>query len=483
MSKFLSNVIKLFSATLVGQILGIVCTPILSRLYSPSDFGMYQIVISMVSLIASIACFSYYSAILLPKKDEDAGNIVVLCLILIIFTSVATTIFFFIFSGYIEQTLNAPGFSNYIFLILLGIIFNSIAYVLNYWLTRKEEFGIKAKSSIYSSISGKGVSIGFGILSPSPFGLIFGTIINDATIVLVLGKKTIADYHFFQEVSYEKIKHLAYRYKNFPIYGVGSDLAASATIQATPFILAFFFSPVIVGYYSMAYFVVRAPLRVIGYAIESAFLQKASLEKNLTGGVKNIVKSVYPRLISIGMFACLILLIIGQELFTFVLGAQWSTAGIYAQIFAPWFFVAFISLPLITIFNILEKQSVSLWFNILLLISNIIVLIIGGLLGDPILGMLLISGTGVFFWTWMDLHLLKIAGISVRDAVYELMHFLSLGVVVSIPLLIAKYYSLSSSLLIVVAIIVSIIYYTIIGYQDIKLREGIIYSIKNMFQK
>lgn len=483
MSKFLSNVIKLFSATLLGQILGVICTPILSRLYSPADFGIYQLVISMVSLIAGIACFSYYSAILLPKKDEDGANIVILCFILIIFTSIITTVFFFVFSGYIERTLNAPGFSNYVFLIPLGVICNSIAYVLNYWMTRREEFGIKAKSNIYSSISGKSVSIGSGIVSPSPFGLIFGTIINDATIVLILGKKTIADYLFFQNVSYEKIKQLAFRYKQFPLYGIGSDLAASATIQATPFMLALFFSPVIVGYYSMAYFVVRVPLRVIGYAIESAFLQKASLEKNLTGSVKNIVKSVYPRLISTGMFACLILLIIGQELFTFTLGSQWSTAGVYAQIFAPWFFVAFISLPLITIFNILEKQSVSLWFNILLLISNIVVLLIGGILGDPILGMLLISGTGVFFWSWMDFYLLKIAGISMRDAVHEIMRYLSLGLVVSIPLFIAKYYSISSTLLIVIAIIVSIIYYMVIIYQDIRLREGVIYSIKDMLQK
>jgi lipopolysaccharide exporter len=160
MSKFLSNVLKLLSASLLGQILGIILTPILSRLYSPADFGMFQLFISVISIIAVISCFSYYNAILLPKKDEDAANIVVLCFILIIFTSLVTTIIFLIFSGQIEMALNAPGFSNYIYLIPLAIICNSFAIVLNYWLTRKEEFGTLAKINIYSSVSSKGVSIG-----------------------------------------------------------------------------------------------------------------------------------------------------------------------------------------------------------------------------------------------------------------------------------------------------------------------------------
>jgi O-antigen/teichoic acid export membrane protein len=248
-------------------------------------------------------------------------------------------------------------------------------------------------------------------------------------------------------------------------------------------VLALMFSPVIVGFYSMAYLVVRLPSKVIGNSIATVFFQKASVEKNFTGSIQNVVKSVNSRLISIGMFACLVLMIIGPELFKVVLGAQWITAGVYAQIFAPWFFVAFISTPLVSVFNVLEKQHVRMWFNVLLLISDIIVLYIGGLSGNPIIGMLLLSGTGVCFYMWMNLYSLRISGVSVRDAIREILRYLALGLLVCLPLLIAKYFSIPSILLLVVAIIVSIIYYLIIVQQDTLLKEGIINSFKNIVQK
>jgi O-antigen/teichoic acid export membrane protein len=474
---------KLFSATLVGQILGMILIPFISRLYSPADFGIFQLFLSIMSLIATISCFSYHRAIMLPEKDEDAAHIVVLCLILIIITTIISTVFLSFFSGYIEKTLNAPGLFNFLLLFPLAIICNSVAYVLGSWVARKEDFGTIAWGNIYSSISGKAVSIGSGIISPSPFGLILGTIVNDATIMTVMVKKTLIDIHYFQCASYEKIKQIAYRYKQFPQYNAGANLASTAITQVIPVMLAPFFSPVVVGYYAIAYMGLLLPLKLIGNSISTVFFQKASVEKNLTGNVKNIVQKVNTRLISIGMFMCLIVMILGPELFSFVMGAQWMTAGVYAQIFAPWFFVLFISTPLFPIFAILEKQVASLWFNVSLLVSTIVVIYIGGLLGDPIIGMLLLSSTGVIFWSWMNLYLLKIAGVSVRYAIREILWYLIFGISVCMPLLIAKYYSVSSNLLLVIAVVVTIFYYLAIVYQDTQLKEGLLQFLSKIIQK
>jgi lipopolysaccharide exporter len=483
MSAFLSNIIKLFSATLIGQLLGILVTPVLSRLYSPADFGLFQLFLSIISIIAVISCLSYESAILLPEKNEDAANLVSLCLFLIGSTSIIVSVIFFVFSGFIEQTLNAPGFSHYAFLIPLGIVCNSIAFVLSFWITRREEYGTLAKANVTSSFSSRSVSVGFGIYSPTPFGLIFGTIINDATIVCILLKKTIEDYQIFQKVSYEKIRQIAIRYKKFPQYNMISELASGFSMQITPLMLALFFSPVIVGYYAMSFLVVRLPSKVIGSSITTVFFQKASEEKNRTGGVKNIVKSVNARLISIGVFAMLLLVIMGPELFTFALGAKWATAGVYAQILAPVFFLGFITSPLLSIFNVLEQQKISLWFNAWNLLSTIVVLIIAGLSGDPLFGFVLLSGVGVLSYVWMYHYSLKIAGVKSREVFYEFAGYMLLGVGICLPLIIAKYYSLAPQLLLTVAVVASIIYYLIIVYRDERLRQGLLNAVSKIFHK
>jgi O-antigen/teichoic acid export membrane protein len=483
MSKFLANVLKLGSATLLGQIIGFIVTPVLSRLYSPADFGIYQLFISIVTFIAIISCLSYHGAINLPKKHEDGASIVTLCILLIAITSVVATIFFFVFSGSIGQILNAPRLSNYLFLVPLAILCNSVAFVLAGWLSRKEEFGTMAKANLVSSITGKSVSVGSGIISPSPFGLIFGTITNDATIVIISLKKTVADFHLFQNVSYERIKEIAIRYKNFPRYNAPSSLTSTAGVQSTPLLLAFFFSPVVVGYYAMAHLVINLPLRLVGNSLASVFFQKACVEKNLTGSVKNIVKTVHTRLISIGMFASLIIMIIGPELFIFFFGERWYTAGVYAQILMPWFFVVFISVPLVMIYSVLEMQNINLWYNVVNLISRIVVLVIGGILGDPVTLMILLSSTGVVSWSWMNMYTLKIAGVELRGVIYEIIRYLLFGLFMCLPLIIAKYYAISSTMLVLMTIVISVIYYLIIIYRDTQLKEGLLNFVGNILNR
>jgi lipopolysaccharide exporter len=483
MSKFLSNMAKVSSSTLVGQLIGLVVTPILARIYSPADFGIFQLFVSIVGVIAPTACLSYYYAIILPEKNEDSANVVILCLFLIAMISFITTIFFFLFSNIIEHDLNAPGFSHYVPLIPLAILFSGYAYIFGYWASRKEQYGIIAKANVYSSFTGKGFSIGYGLLGPTPFGLIVGSIINDVTIVLILIKKAIEDFSLFYHTSYEKIKEMVIRYKKFPQYSLGADLAGTIAIQVIPFALAFNFSPDIIGYYAMAYIILRLPTRLIGNAIGTVFFQQASVEKNHTGEIRAVVKSVYTRLISFGIFICLILIIAGPEIFAFVFGSRWETAGLYAQILAPSFFVAFIAFPLAYIYPVLEKQSISFWFNISLFFSSVFVLIIGGLMHSPIISMILLSATGTLFWGWMNLYSLKIAGVPWVEAGYELVRHFILGLIVCLPLLIAMFLSFKPVIIIALIVIVSVVYYLIIVYQDTSLRNGLLNFVREIINR
>jgi O-antigen/teichoic acid export membrane protein len=483
MSKFVSNIFTLLSATILGQVLGIVVTPLLSRLYTPADFGIFQLFISIVFIISVLSCFSYSDAINLPKKHEDAANIVMLCMILIVIITIFSVILLFALSSYIEDILNAPGLSHYFLLLPLAIICSSFAVVLSAWISRKEAFGAMAKANVSSSISGKSVSVISGFISPSPFGLIFGTIINDATLVVFFLKETIADFHFIKKISYERMKQQAYRYIKFPQYVLSSSITNAIAVQFIPFLFAFFFSPVIVGYYAMSNIIINLPLKLVGNSMETVFYQKACVEKNLTGSITTIVKMIHTRLISMGMFGCLIVMTIGPELFAFVLGAKWYIAGTYAQILAPMFFAVFISYPLFSIFNVLEMQDASLGFNILRLVSTITALIIGGLYGDPIIAVILLSCFGVVCWSWMNLYTLKIAGVRRRDAIREIIHYLIFGLFLCMPVLIAKFYAISSKWLIIMAIIMAIVYYFIVIYRDRSLRDGLLKFVWNIIGK
>lgn len=482
MSKFITNILKLVSGSVISQVIGISLIPIVTRLYSPEDYGIFQFFLSISSIIVIISCLSYEFAIVLPKEDKESINIVVLCSLLICIISIISGSFFLLFSNRIETFFSLPGLSQYLIYLPVVVFLNAFFVVSNYWLIRKVRFGTLATSKVINSFSGKIYQIGIGLSSPSPLGLILGLIFGYIMGLLALAKEFMINLSLLNEVNRNEIKTLAIRYKHFPLFASWSGLANSVSLQIAPLMLTMFFSPDIVGFYAIANTVVKMPMRLIGSAIGQAFFQKASQENKMSGKVEGVVKEVHQRLVSIGVFPILILIVLGKEIFSFVLGSQWSSAGEYARILAPWFFLVFITSPLSTLFNVLEKQKISLLFNLLILSSRIIVLYVGGLYGNPTIAILLYSITGVIFWGGMNLYILKISGIEYMKGIEDFVKYLFIGVTVISPLVAVRYFFQSNYILFSVAIITAVIYYSIVVYHDLLLKREVKRIIRKIVQ-
>ena len=396
MTPFFSNVLKLVSGSVIAQILGILLIPVITRLYSPDDFGVFQLFLSISGILVIFSCLSYQLAIMLPKEDEDSANILALCCILITIISGISVGIFLIFSDWIGMILNTPEISQYLVYVPLIVFLDGLFIALTYWLSRKKQFGLIATAQVVNSISGKGIQIGIGMYAASAFGLIIGLTVSYAASVAVIVRSIYEDLPLFKKVTWDHIRNLAIRYKKFPLLTSWSSGANTLSTNIAPLLLAYYFTPEIVGYFAVANMVVFLPMGLLGSATSQVFFQKACDEKNKTGSVAHIVREIQLRLISIGMFPMFVLMIIGADLFAFVLGSQWAVAGQYAGILAPWLLFVFIASPLSTIFAVLERQTVDLSFNILILISRGVVLVIGGLSGDPYIALLLYSITGVY---------------------------------------------------------------------------------------
>jgi lipopolysaccharide exporter len=473
MSNFASNVLKLVSGSVIAQALGVLLLPIISRLYAPEDLGTFNLFLSISGILVGISCLSYELAIMLPKDDRDSANITALCFILVCITSFISGTIFILFSDEVGLLLNTPEISNYLLLLPVAILFSGLFLILNYWLSRKVRFGTSAAAQVSNSISSKAAQIGAGVATPSPLGLIAGYLIGYGAAILVMLRGIRKDFSTFKHINLDGIKEMASRYKRFPIFSSWAALTNSASTQMAPLMLASFSGPAVVGLYGMAHMVVSMPMNLIGSATGRVFFQKASEEKNRTGSVKTIVREVHQRLVSIGIFPILILIIVGEELFTLILGAQWGAAGGYARILAPWLFLVFISSPMSTVLSILEKQHMSLYFNILQLASRIIALYVGGIYGGPTLALILFSLVGVISVGWMNSYILRISGMMLSKTIGDLTKYALMAMAVSIPVLVAKFLSTSIILLLVMIAISACIYYAIIISRDPILKKEV----------
>ena len=91
-SEFKKNIVKLTTGLSIAQLIPIFITPILTQFFSPEQFGVYGLFVSIYTILGVISSGKYDMAIMLPKNKKDSINIFVICLVSIL--HIPGTLFF-----------------------------------------------------------------------------------------------------------------------------------------------------------------------------------------------------------------------------------------------------------------------------------------------------------------------------------------------------------------------------------------------------
>jgi O-antigen/teichoic acid export membrane protein len=364
-SEFLKNILTLFTGASIAQLIPIIASPILSRIYAPEQFGELGILMSVVGIFSMLATFQYEAAIMLPKKDEDAFNLLVIAAIITVFISILSFCITSIFHLQIANLLDYESFSEWVYLIPFFVLLNGFFNSLNIWTSRKKQYKRLAFRQIAQTTVGAGVKLILGWMKYLNSGLIWGTIAGQITSTGVLAAKTIKDSRkLFSSVSFERIKKNAIEYQDFPKYTMWQGFLDLVNASGVIFILSSFYGVAVVGLYSFTIALLQKPTQMIGQAVSQVFYQNASNKVANNLSIYNDTIRLIRNLALIGGIIFLPILLFAPYLFSFVFGEKWRDAGVIAQIIAPWFFLRFIASPLANLAMILKKQKVFLFITI-----------------------------------------------------------------------------------------------------------------------
>jgi len=476
-SNFSANVLKLITGSVFAQSLGIFVAPIVTRLFLPEAFGIAAIFISITSVIGSIACLRYELSIMLPESDEDAANLLAVCLCSVLIVTVISYTAIWVYKYEIVHLLNAPELGKYFWLIPFMVLIGGIYLSLNLWSSRAKRFGQVSIVNVISSTVTQSSKLGFGFSGYCNGGaLIVATVLGRFLSTLILiGQIWHRDYRLFRVgIKWEKMIAGLKKFIKFPLFSTWSVLLNSASHQLPFWILAYYFSPKIVGYFAFASTVVGLPMDIVGQAVGQVFFQKVSEAHNRIGNLSQVVEEVFRRLVSFSIFPILLLILIGQDIFIVVFGARWAEAGVYVQILGLWIFFQFISSPISTLFAVLEKQSYGLFFNVLLFCTRAASLIIGGMTDDVMLTLFLFASTGVACYSFLSFWLISKAGVSILQALYHIVKYSICSSPLLIIIALAKY---SLGVLQIGVLLLGlcslIVYYSLVIRSDEELRKPV----------
>jgi len=410
------------TGTAFAQVLIILVSPILTRLYSPKDFGVFALYTSILGILAVVACWRYELAIVLPEKDEDAANLLVLSIIINIGMSLLVLMLVALFRQPVANLVGAPELAPWLWFMPLSLLAAGLFQAFNYWSTRRKQFKRLAARQITQSTVMAGTQMGFGLVPHlGPGGLIAGNIIGQSVAtgrlagqILKEEGKSIKEYTQKILIGFQ-----FKRYKDFPLYSTWAGLLNTASVMLPALLLGYFFNPTVVGFYALGHKVLSTPMGVIGSSVGQVFFPQAS-EARRKGTLDKLAFGIFKRLLIIGFTPILLISICAPDLFAIVFGSEWWQAGEYIRWLAVWLLFVFISSPLSTLYAVLERQRTGLIVNVIMFISRLLALVIGGWTQNAHFTIAIFGITGAVLWIFNCFYIMHLAGIQVTRVFAEL---------------------------------------------------------------
>jgi len=340
-SEYFKNLTVLASGTAGAQLIPILVSPILTRLYSPDAFGAVAIYMAIAGVIASSVTGRYDTAIVLPKSDKNALHLLGVSVFFSIFLSSLIFVIIKWFYDEIQTLINIDNWGLLIYLVPFSTLVTGFNLSGSYFQNRVKSYSKLAYAKLIRAVIFVVISLSIGVISAEFWGLIVGEILGLTAATIYLFKGLLfRKRHYIFNFSYYKIILLK-RYKEFPIYSATTAVLDGINEHIPVFFISYFYGNNIVGFYSIFIRVFSAPLSFLAIAISQINAKKVVEIIQEGTDLPTYLYSLTGILLTIAAIPTVILIMFGPTLFGFVLGEQWIEAGEYAQILSIAFMVRF----------------------------------------------------------------------------------------------------------------------------------------------
>lgn len=350
----------------IARLIGVASIPILTRIYTPTDYGLLTIYTAIVAIAAPILNLRYTLAIPLPRNNRIAINLLALSAMIMCATTTIISLMLFIFAAKILPSLSSKEMTPWWWLIPIGAIAVSTYEALSLWATRQRSYKIIAQTKIIQSIFGESVKLSLGFFGLTKIGLLLGSIVQQSGGILFFLSRFKDDFEKnIKHVRLKYLKLLIYHYRSFPIFRLPSQFLLAFSIQSPAMFTAVLYGAGTTGQLGLALMALAIPSNLIGQSLGQAFYGEiARYKKGSEKQIRELTYSVQKKLFIVGIPISAFIFFYGENIFSILFGRNWQEAGVYASILSPYILLQLTSAPLIQILNIYNSQKTFLLINI-----------------------------------------------------------------------------------------------------------------------
>lgn len=335
--------------------------PLVTRLYTPTDFSVLAVFTSLVGIFSAVSCLRLEIAIPMPKDDAHAASLVVTAFFVNTITSILIAIVLFIFSTETKALLNREDLAHYIYLLPIGIWITGVYFVLQYWSVRQKIFGLIARTKMSQAITSAGTQIGLGWIGGlGPLGLILGQIFSNGAGVISLSRAAWRRHRaLFRAVTRQEMLQEFKTYKNYPKFSTFEAFSNAVALQFPVILIATYAVGPEAGFLMLATRIMSVPMGLISGSISQVYLSQASIEMR-EGHLFEFTKGIISNLFKAGAAPLIGFALVSPILFSFAFGEAWVRSGEMLIWMVPWFLMQLMASPVSMALHVTGNQRSAL---------------------------------------------------------------------------------------------------------------------------
>jgi O-antigen/teichoic acid export membrane protein len=352
------SIIQVAGGTAVAQLIAIAASPLLTRLYSPTDFGVYAAATTIVSLALVVSSLRYSTAIPIPADDETAAQLIALAVICVLVTTASLGLGLGLFGGTVAAALGAPALAPVLWIVVVATLGGGLYEVANRWAVRERAYAAVAKTSIAQAVGMAVGQIGCAVAGAGSAGLVIGDAIGrssgTAWLTTVMWRRMRAA---FGSVGRRGIWRAAVRYRRFPLFSGPGAVVNTLNVLAPTILLLVLYGPATAGMFALAQRVGLLPIRLLGASVAQVYIGELARQVAVDRTTAHVLFRATVRRLAIGGLVPVAgLAIAGPILFPIVFGPEWAEAGLYLTLLAPAYLALFVWNPVSGTLDMLQLQ-------------------------------------------------------------------------------------------------------------------------------
>jgi O-antigen/teichoic acid export membrane protein len=332
---FARKVMGLSALTAAGQVSFVIALPILSRLYAPSDFGLFTIYLSIVNIGGPIMGLKFESALYAARTRQEAGTTLVLSLVTMIVMSSAVALGLILFIGQLTGLTNSA-LRSMAWVLPVGLLLAGLWSASSAWAIKAEAVSTLGLARLAQPAAMTALQLSAGLILPlGGIGLIGAHLLSHIGYSSFIFWRTLErkDLATLLPTRWKNVLQRAREQRGFPMYVLPAQVSYLAVSNLPPLLLSAFFGAEIAGHCGVAYRLVAAPLAIASLPLGAIFTSVASRTPDLSV-VMPLARKVFLANLFVVSIPILLFGAVAPKIVPAVLGDRWIITGQVIAAFA-----------------------------------------------------------------------------------------------------------------------------------------------------